>query len=44
MSDTEEYRLKIEAYTPETMPMQRLAEYLAELALMLVSCLANRFI
>ena len=35
MSDTEEYRLKIEAYTPDTMPMQRLAEYLAELALML---------
>jgi hypothetical protein len=35
MADTEEYRLKIEAYTPETMPMERLAEYLAELAQML---------
>jgi hypothetical protein len=35
MSDSEEFRLKIEAYTPETMPMQGLAEYLAELALML---------
>jgi len=35
MSDTEEYRLKIEAYTPDTMPMDRLAEYLAELAQML---------
>jgi hypothetical protein len=35
MPDTEEYRLRIEAYTPSTMPMQRLAEYLAELAVML---------
>jgi hypothetical protein len=35
MPDSEEFRLKIEAYTPETMPMRRLAEYLAELALML---------
>jgi hypothetical protein len=35
MTASEEFRLKIEAYTPETMPMQRLAEYLAELALML---------
>jgi len=35
MSDGEEYRLKIEAYTPDTMPMARLAEYLAELAQML---------
>jgi hypothetical protein len=33
--DSDEYRLKIEAYTPDTMPMERLAEYLAELALML---------
>ena len=35
MSDTEEYRLKIEAYTPDTMPMERLAKYLSELAQML---------
>ena len=35
MSDSEVFRLKIEAYTPDTMPMQRLAQYLAELALML---------
>lgn len=35
MADGEEYRLKIEAYTPDTMPMERLAEYLAQLALML---------
>ena len=35
MSDSDEFRLKIEAYTPDTMPMERLAEYLAELALML---------
>lgn len=30
-----EYRFKIDAYTPETMPMARLAEYIAELATML---------
>ena len=35
MFDGDEYRLKIEAYTPDTMPMERLAEYLAELAQML---------
>jgi hypothetical protein len=35
MPDGDDYRLKIEAYTPDTMPMERLAEYLAELALML---------
>ena len=35
MADGEEFRLKIEAYTPETMPMERLAEYLAKLAEML---------
>lgn len=35
MPETDDYRLKIEAYTPDTMPMQRLAEYLAELASML---------
>ncbi len=29
------YRFKIDAYTPETMPMARLAEYMAELASML---------
>src|SRR5690348_4671004 len=27
-----EYRFKIDAFTPETMPMARLAEYLADLA------------
>jgi hypothetical protein len=35
MADGEEYRLKIEAYSPDTMPMERLAEYLAKLAEML---------
>ena len=30
-----EYRFKINAYTPETMPMARLAEYMAELAAIL---------
>lgn len=34
-ADGEEFRLKIEAYTPDTMPMDRLAAYLAELAQML---------
>ncbi len=29
---TTEYRLKIDAYTPETMPMARLAEYITNLA------------
>lgn len=31
-SDPGEYRFKIEAFTPETMPMARLAEYIKELA------------
>jgi len=35
VADTKEYRFRIDAYTPETMPMARLAEYLAELALVL---------
>lgn len=35
MSDKREYRLKISAYSPETMPMRRLAEYLADMALLL---------
>ena len=30
-----EYRFKIDAYTPETIPMARLAEYLADLAIIL---------
>ena len=30
-----EYRFRIDAYSPETMPMARLAEYMAELALLL---------
>lgn len=32
MATGEEFRFRIDAYTPETMPMARLAEYLAELA------------
>ena len=35
MADKREYRLKINAYSPETMPMKRLAEYLADLAVLL---------
>ena len=32
MTDKREYRLMISAFTPETMPMKRLAEYLFDLA------------
>ena len=44
MSEAEEFRLKIEAYTPETMPMQRLAEYLTQLALMLGESMSVHFV
>jgi hypothetical protein len=44
MPEAEEYRLKIEAYTPDTMPMERLAKYLAELALMLGERAAVHFV
>lgn len=35
MAEGRIYRLKIDAYTPETMPMGRLAEYMADLAVIL---------
>ncbi len=35
MSDGHEYRFKIDAFTPNTLPMARLAEYLTDLAVML---------
>jgi hypothetical protein len=35
MPDKREYRLKISAYSPETMPMRRLAEYLSDMAVLL---------
>lgn len=35
MADSREYKFKIDAYTPETLPMERLAEYMADLAKML---------
>ena len=44
MSGAEEFRLKIEAFTPETMPMQRLAEYLAQFALMLGESTSVHFV
>lgn len=44
MSDVEEFRLNIEAYTPETMPMDRLAEYLAELAKVLGESTSVHFV
>jgi hypothetical protein len=34
-SEGTEYRFKIDAYNPETMPMARLAQYMAELAVLL---------
>lgn len=44
MSEADEFRLKIEAYTPDTMPMERLAEYLAELAKMLGESASVHFV
>lgn len=35
MSDSHEYRLRIDVFTPKTIPMARLAEYMAELARLL---------
>ena len=35
MSSGEEYRFKIDAFTPDTLPMARLAEYMADFAKML---------
>jgi hypothetical protein len=40
----EEFRFRIEAYTPETIPMARLAEYLHELAAMLGEANAVHFV
>ncbi|MGO9263201.1 MAG: hypothetical protein ACLQU1_44020 [Bryobacteraceae bacterium] len=34
MADKREYRLQIHAYSPETMPMKRLAEYVSDLAVL----------
>jgi len=44
MSTGEEFRFKIDAYTPETLPMVRLAEYLAELAVLLGEKQAVHFV
>lgn len=35
MDRQDEYRLKIDAYSPQTIPMERLAMYLAALAKLL---------
>ena len=35
MADAEEYRFRIDAFSPETLPMARLAEYLRQLAVIL---------
>ena len=34
MAEKREYRLKIDAYSPRTMPMKRLAEYLADVCVL----------
>jgi hypothetical protein len=44
MAEGEEFRFRIEAYTPETMPMVRLAEYLHELAAILGEPKAIHFV
>lgn len=44
MADAEEFRFRIDAYTPETMPMARLAEYLEELAAILGEPKAIHFV
>jgi hypothetical protein len=44
MADGEEFRFRIEAYTPETIPMARLAEYLHQLAVMLGEPSAVHFV
>lgn len=41
---SEEFRFRIEAYTPETIPMARLAEYLRELAAILGETKAVHFV
>ena len=44
MTEGRIYRLKIDAYTPETMPMGRLAEYMADLAVILGERAAVHFL
>ena len=44
MTEGRTYRLKIDTYTPETMPMGRLAEYMADLAIILGERAAVHFV
>lgn len=44
MATGAEYRFKIDAYTPETMPMARLAEYMADLAQLFGETAAVHFV
>lgn len=44
MAANHEYRFKIDAYTPETMPMVRLAEYMRDLAMLLGEPKAVHFV
>lgn len=44
MATGEEFRFRIDAYTPETIPMERLAEYLADLAVLFGESKAVHFV
>ena len=44
MSNGQEYRFKIDAFTPDTLPMARLAEYLSDLATMLGEVASVHFV
>ena len=44
MKDADEYRFVIDAYTPDTLPMARLAEYMADLARLLGRTERVRFV
>lgn len=44
MSEGREYTFKINAYTPETIPMSRLAEYMSDLALLLGESASVHFV
>jgi hypothetical protein len=43
-SDGTEYRFVIDAYSPDTMPMARLAQYMAELSQILGECPSSEFL
>jgi hypothetical protein len=44
MAGSSEYRLKIDVYTPATIPMARLAEYMQEFAVLLGEAKSVHFV